>query len=270
MWQAHTPGMRRAVPWLVPLLLMAGCGGGSSGSDDGVAEATPTPRPARTITIEEIERLARQRARRATPTPSPAPAGPSRPPMTDSLIPFPESRKQEMAAYARRHYGLDTHRLVDPRVIVQHYTVTDDAASAVAIFAPDRPDPEHGELPNVCAHFVVDRDGTILRVVPLSIMCRHTIGLNHTAIGIEHAGFSAEEVLGNPAQMRASLALTRWLRCRYGIDPADVIGHNESLSSPYHLERVASWRDRTHEDFTAAEMEEYRARLSRGSGSGGC
>ncbi len=28
-------------------------------------------------------------------------------------------------------------------------------------------------------------DGTIIQMVPLSTMCRHTVGLNYTAIGIE-------------------------------------------------------------------------------------
>jgi N-acetylmuramoyl-L-alanine amidase len=41
------------------------------------------------------------------------------------------------------------------------------------------------------------------------MMCRHTVGLNYTSIAIEHAGFSADEVLSNETQMRASLALTR-------------------------------------------------------------
>ena len=69
-------------------------------------------------------------------------------------------------------------------------------------------------------------------------MCRHTVGLNYTAIGIEHVGFSDGEILRNTRQMAASLRLTRWLRCRYGIGVNNVIGHSESLSSPYHRERV--------------------------------
>ena len=35
---------------------------------------------------------------------------------------------------------------------------------------------------------MIDRDGTIYQLVPLAIMCRHTVGLNYTAIGIEHVG----------------------------------------------------------------------------------
>jgi N-acetylmuramoyl-L-alanine amidase len=92
-------------------------------------------------------------------------------------------------------------------------------------------------------------------------MCRHTVGLNWTALGIEHVGRRDADVLGNPRQLRASLALTRWLRCRYGIRVRDVIGHNESLGSPYHRERVARLRRQTHGDWVAGSMRRYRARL---------
>src|SRR3954468_21283457 len=136
-------------------------------------------------------------------------------------IPFPQQRKAEMRAYARRHYGINSYLLTRPRVIVEHVAVASSAAATRNTFVPDRPDPELHELPGTCSHFVIDRDGTIYQLVPLSIMCRHTVGLNYTAIGIEHAGRSDQEVLSNPAQMRSSLALTRWLMARYGIRRAN-------------------------------------------------
>ena len=166
-----------------------------------------------------------------------------------------------MLAYAIRHYGLHTYRLRHPRVIVIHYTETPDFASTYRTFAPDVPDRELHELPGTCAHFVIDRDGTIHQLVPLGIMCRHTVGLNWTAIGIEHVGFSDAQVLSDRAQMRSSLRLTRWLRCRDGIALSDVIGHNESLTSRFHHERVAALRSQTHGDFVHADMRVYRKRL---------
>jgi N-acetylmuramoyl-L-alanine amidase len=184
-----------------------------------------------------------------------------RPPIVQRPIPFGAARKRETAAYARRHYGLNTFRLRDPHVIVEHLTVTSSIQATYDTFAPDRPDPELHELPGVCSHFVVGRDGTIVQFVPLAIMCRHTVGLNWTAVGIEHVGFRDADVMGNPRQLRASLALTRWLRCRFGIKVRDVIGHNESLSSPYHRERVARLRRQTHGDMARAAMQRYRARL---------
>jgi beta-N-acetylhexosaminidase len=185
-----------------------------------------------------------------------------KPTIVSKPIPFGAKRKQEMAAYARRHYGLSTYRLQDPHVIVEHYTVTSTFQATWNTFAPDRPDPELHELPGTCAHFVVDRDGTIYQLVPLGIMCRHTVGLNYTAIGIEHVGSSDAEILSNPRQMAASLRLTRWLRCRFGIGVPNVIGHNESLSSPYHRENVARLRGQTHGDWTHADMTSYRRQLS--------
>jgi N-acetylmuramoyl-L-alanine amidase len=178
-------------------------------------------------------------------------------------IPFPPERKEQMRAYARRHYGIDDFRLRRPRVIVQHYTVTDDFQSTYNTFAPNVPDPEFGELPGVCAHYVVDRDGTIYRLVPTSIMCRHTVGLNWTAIGIEHVGRSDSQVLGNRRQLAASVRLTRHLQGRFRIRAGNVIGHNESLRSSFHRERVERFRRQTHGDFVRSSMRRYRRALSR-------
>jgi N-acetylmuramoyl-L-alanine amidase len=177
-------------------------------------------------------------------------------------IPFPAHRKREMAAYAKRHYGIDSYRLKDPHVIVEHYTVTSTFRQTFNTFAPDVADSELHELPGTCSHFVIDKDGTIYQLVSLSLMCRHTVGLNYTAIGIEHVGNSDAEILHNKRQLAASLRLTRWLRCRYGIAVKNVIGHSESVSSPYHRERVARLRTQTHGDWTRADMRRYRARLA--------
>jgi N-acetyl-anhydromuramyl-L-alanine amidase AmpD len=190
-------------------------------------------------------------------------AEPVRPRILHNPIPFGAKRKAEMVAYAKRHYGLRTYRLSHPHVIVIHYTQTPNFQSTYNTFAPDHPDPELHELPNVCSHFVVDRAGGIHQLVPRSYMCRHTVGLNWTAFGIEHVGFSDAQVLGNRRQMAAGLRLVRWLRCRYGIDTRDVIGHNESLSSPYHRENVPSLRRQTHGDFKHADMQVYRKRLRK-------
>ncbi|HWK30383.1 MAG TPA: peptidoglycan recognition family protein [Solirubrobacter sp.] len=185
------------------------------------------------------------------------------PAIVQDPIPFPAHRKREMAAYARRHYGIDAYRLADPHVIVEHYTVTSTFRQAYNTFAPDVADSELGELPSTCAHFVIDRDGTIHQLVPLALMCRHTVGLNYTAIGIEHVGFSEREILANPRQLKASLRLTRWLRCRFRIGVNNVIGHAESLRSPYHRERVERLKRQTHGDWTRPNMRVYRKQLAK-------
>jgi hypothetical protein len=72
-------------------------------------------------------------------------------------------------------------------------------------------------------------------MVNLRTRCRHTAGLNWTAIGIEHTGYS----------------------------DGDVIGHNESPRSPCHRERVPSSRHQTHGDWRHISMRVYRQRLRR-------
>jgi murein peptide amidase A len=163
-------------------------------------------------------------------------------------IPFGDERKADMADYAQRHYGIHDFRLKDPHVIVEHYTATSSFAPVFDYFSRNEPDPELHEL-------------TIYRLVPTSIMCRHTVGLNWTAIGIEHVGQSDSDVMGNPRQLASSLRLTRALQGRYRIGTRNVIGHNENRASPYHRERVARLRTQTHADFPRAVMDVYRRRL---------
>jgi N-acetylmuramoyl-L-alanine amidase-like protein len=187
---------------------------------------------------------------------------PAKPHIVSKPIPFDAARRAEMAKYAETHYGIDSWKLVHPRVIVEHYTATTTFSSAWNSFAANTADPELHELPGDCAHFIVDTDGTIYQLVPLTTMCRHTVGLNYTAIGIEHVGTSDSEILHNPRQLAASQQLTLWLMHRFDISLPNVIGHAESLTSPYHRERVASWRCQTHADWQHSDMVVYRARLA--------
>jgi N-acetylmuramoyl-L-alanine amidase len=188
---------------------------------------------------------------------------PPRPPIKAWPIPYGQKRKREMAAYSERHYGERTWRLRHPRVIVEHMAQSGSAAAVRNTFARDVPDPELHELPDVCSHFVIADSGRIFRLVNLRTRCRHTVGLNWTAIGIEHVGYGDGDVLGDRRQLRASLRLTQWLRCRFGIKVRNVIGHAESLSSPYHRERVAGLRRQTHGDWRHASMRVYRQKLRR-------
>src|SRR5207249_3844812 len=98
-----------------------------------------------------------------TPSPSTTPRGnlsPGRssptllavpkPPIVSKPIPFPPWRRDEMAAYAKRHYGLDTPLLRHPQAVVEHFTATDTFQVAWNTFASDAPD--LGELPGTCSH----------------------------------------------------------------------------------------------------------------------
>jgi N-acetylmuramoyl-L-alanine amidase len=184
-----------------------------------------------------------------------------KPDINERFIPFGAKRKHQMARYSKRHYGKAEWRLEEPKQIVEHYAVASTLGKIYNTFRPDNPDVEFHELPNVCAHFAVDGKGRVQQFVRLGIRCRHVVGLNDVTIGIEHTGFSDRQVLSDKKQMRSSLKLTKWLRCRYGIAVKDVIGHNESLSSRFHHERVKSLRHQTHGDFKRRSMRHYRKQL---------
>jgi N-acetylmuramoyl-L-alanine amidase len=184
------------------------------------------------------------------------------PRIVKDFIPFGAKREQEMRAYAQEHYGIDSYRLTNPHLIIWHYAESATFQSVWNTFANDVPDVTYHELPQVCAHFVIDTNGTIYQLVPLGIMCRQVVGLNYTSIGIENVGFSDQQVMADAAQFHSALELTRWLRCSKGIAVSGVIGHNESLSSPYYRELVPAFRGQTHLDFNRADMTVVRARVA--------
>ena len=190
-------------------------------------------------------------------------AAAAKPAIKKRLIPYPKKRKREMAAYSKRHYGQYKWRLNNPKLIVIHYAEAGSVGAIYNTFAPDRPDVEFHQLPGVCSHYAVGAGGGIVKFVPPSIRCRHVVGLNHVAIGIEHVGFSDSDILNRPPQLNASLQLSQWLRCRFGIPVEGVIGHNESLSSPYYRELDPRFKGQTHGDFNHASMETYRSALRK-------
>jgi zinc carboxypeptidase/N-acetylmuramoyl-L-alanine amidase-like protein len=191
-----------------------------------------------------------------------------RPRITQWRIPFGARRMRQMSAYSQRHYGRASWRLTRVLNIVEHYAVTDSARAVWNTFAPDRPDPEFGELPGTCAHFVINGRGRIFQLVRLDARCRHAGGLNHVSIGIEHTGFSDAQVMSDRRQLNASLRLSRWLRCRFRVPVRRVIGHREVPASRFYREHVARFRNYPpHGDFRHATMERYRAKLAA---LGGC
>ncbi|MBE3074267.1 MAG: N-acetylmuramoyl-L-alanine amidase [Actinobacteria bacterium] len=181
------------------------------------------------------------------------------------LIAFPQHRKDEMARYSLRHYGSRSWRL-SPSMIVLHFTQTDTASAARNAFANDSPN--LGELPGTCAHFIVAQNGDVWQIVPTSIRCRHAIGLNDKAIGIEmvqrtHGNSSTwadRQILNRAAQIGALLALVHSLQREYGISTSNVIGHAGANQAPQFRD-LQGWRN-DHTDWQTQDVLEVRRRLS--------
>jgi len=265
---------RHTLPLLLAIFL-AGCGGGGQPAAPKASTVGATlpkltlpsaPAPAKTSPAKPVlpARAKRPPAVKKTvvvPLPTPPSVDALRPPILQRPIPFGPARRAQMQSYALANYGINSYKLVNPRLIIEHFTETPDFSSTYNTFASDTPDSEFHLLPNTCSHFVVDTDGTIYQLVPLDIMCRSVVGLNYTALAIENVGYSDQQILGDPRQLRASVALTHWLGCKYHIPVANVIGHNESLVNPYYRENVSALRGQTHQDWNRQDMDIYRAKL---------
>ena len=185
--------------------------------------------------------------------------------LVPEFIAFTQRRKNEMAAYSLRHYGASSWRL-SPSMIVLHFTESDTASSARNTFANDSRN--LGELPGTCAHFIVAKNGDVWQIVPTSIRCRHTIGLNDKAIGIEivqrsygnGAHWADQQILNRPAQIGAVLALIRSLQRQYGISTSNIIGHAMANQAPQFRD-IEGWRN-NHTDWQTQDVLEVRRRLS--------
>ena len=190
---------------------------------------------------------------------------PPKPPITPQMITFSSARLAETSAYAKRHYGVATFHLI-PKLIVLHFTASGPGSEPGVHGLFQSNAPNVGELPGVCAHFIVDQDGTIYQQAPLTIICRHAIGVNDHAIGIEmvqetgqSSHWADQQILHRPAQIRSVLALVRWLQARYHIPNRDVIGHAMANASPFFHD-LEGWRN-DHTDWQPEDVRELRSRL---------
>jgi len=189
-----------------------------------------------------------------------------RPPIHRDPIPYGHKRKRQMAGYSKRHYGQREWRLRNPKVIVLHYTAGPSYGSAWQAFASNAPN--RGELPGVCSHFIIGKGGRIHRTVPRTIRCRHAIGLNYTAVGIEmvqEAGsgshWADRQILRREPQIHRALRLTGWLKQRLGIKIRNIIGHAMANDSPYFKD-LEGWRN-DHTDWLRSDVRKFRHRLRR-------
>lgn len=170
--------------------------------------------------------------------------------IVDRPINFDQERIQLTIAYRRIHQDPKiSDVIIQPKMIILHWTGMSSLNSAWNYFDRTRAEADRTQLAaagevNVSAHFLVDRDGTIYRLMPENWMARHCIGLNHVAIGIENVG-DGEKFPLTDAQAHADAALVRYLAKKWPI--SHLIGHMEYRQMeghPYFLELDPKYRNR--------------------------
>jgi N-acetylmuramoyl-L-alanine amidase len=143
---------------------------------------------------------------------------------------FDDERFKLTAEYCLSHYGENSYLMDQPRMIVVHYTAIATLEESYRFFAPITLDPvlrqdiSGGGRVNPSPHYLIDRDGAILQLAPDNVVCRHTIGFNHTAIGIENVGRDAADL--TEAQASSTADLVGRLVARHP-SITFLIGHHE-------------------------------------------
>lgn len=188
------------------------------------------------------------------PRPVPAPEPAAAPTIVERPIPFSPARVEMTREYIRSHYGLDVADIeIVPRIIVLHWTAVPSLSGSFNAFAPEalpggRPELRGAGEVNVSAQFLIDRDGTVYRLMPENWMARHVIGLNYDAIGIENVGGTDGREDLTEAQIQANVALVRHLTREYPTIQY-LIAHSEyrafeghplwrELDSGYRTEKI--------------------------------
>ena len=184
-------------------------------------------------------------------------------PIVERPLPPDPERERLALQYLREHQGGNpTSTTIAPQVVVLHWTGSGSLNGAWNTFAPaalsGRPELGAGAQVNVGAQYLVDRDGTVYRLLPDTAFARHTIGLNHVAIGVENVGDGDRNPL-TPAQVRANTLLVRQLCASLPI--GWLIGHSEYRSlegTPLFVEVDPDYRT-VKPDPGAAFLAEVRA-----------
>jgi len=153
----------------------------------------------------------------------------------DLMIDHPiqsEKRYQLMKEYAQAHYGMDHANLINPQLIVIHYSALATLRQTLTAFESDTISQSRDRLAsygdvNVGTHYVVDKDGTIYTLLPTTLMARHVIGFNHTAIGIENVASDQGQLTDDQIRSNAlivDMLLKKHTSIRY------LIGHLEYMN----------------------------------------
>lgn len=169
----------------------------------------------------------------------------------DKPIKYDKERIQLSIDYLRERHGItQENQIINPKIIVLHFTDGGSVNSVYNYFNKTKIEDKRSfnrnqsEL-NVSSQFIIDRDGTIYRLMPENWFARHTIGLNYCAIGIENIG-SVKQSL-TEAQVRANANLVRFLAKKYNIEY--LIGHQE-----YGVFRNSKlWKETNPKYFTGKE-----------------
>ena len=183
----------------------------------------------------------------------------------DRPIIYDSLRKALSLQYLKERYGLNqTEPTLLPKMIVSHWTAISTLEGSFNAFNPvtlqERKELSEVSPLNVSIHFLVDRDGTIYRLMPENLMARHVIGLNWCALGIENVGDGNKFPL-TEAQLQANIFIVKYLKKKYK-SIEYLIGHHEYTT----FQNTALWKE-TNPNYRTGKTDpgdEFMGKLRKG------
>ena len=167
------------------------------------------------------------------------------PAIIDKPISFTAERVALTKMYMSERYGLASDSItIDPKMIVVHWTAIPTFEKSFAEFNKTSLDSTRADIMkngavNVSIHFLVDKDGSVYRLMPETWMARHVIGLNHVALGIENVGGAHDRDDLTKDQLEADEFIVRLLKEKYPCIEY-LIGHYEYTLFAHH----PLWKER--------------------------
>jgi N-acetyl-anhydromuramyl-L-alanine amidase AmpD len=150
--------------------------------------------------------------------------------IVDRPIVFDSTRVALSLEYLEKRHGIETNSItITPKIIVVHWTAIPTLEQSFRAFNPPKLPESRTAIKsasqlNVSAHFLVDRDGTIYRLMPENYFARHVIGLNYCSIGIENVA-NGDDLPLTKQQFEANVQLIDYLVKKYPIQY--LIGHDQ-------------------------------------------
>ena len=179
--------------------------------------------------------------------------------IVDKPIIWNAEREQLSLNYLKERHGIDQNNaIIAPKMVVVHWTAIPTIEGTFDVFNPatlaGRAELTGASNLNVSSQFLIDRDGTVFRLLPETTFARHVIGLNYLAIGVENIGSDAMPL--TKAQLEANEMLIRYLKRKYPIDY--VIGHHEYQ----RFQKTALWKE-TDPNYRTAKTDPGDAFMNR-------
>lgn len=150
-----------------------------------------------------------------------------------------------------RLYG-EEEVMLSPQYVVLHFTVIPEASDVINLFNRPVSLPLGNQKPVktlVTVHYMVDKDGVVLSLVPEDRRTSGTYGLDHRALAIEIVAKDEKDLLTRPLQLLSAFSLVDGLLKKYNLPVWRVLSHQDVAFGKFFLDDYTDLADKEYPYF---------------------